>query len=80
MLYVPIGLFLLAAWALVILADYLAIAGCAECSHPAQSPIHFSCRGGACVAARSHHVYRFPGWPYGLVALLSLLYVIAGIR
>jgi hypothetical protein len=74
--FVIVGVILLAVFVLYALADGERIPNCVTCGHPSASPAHYDCRGARC-PARFHHAYQTPDWPFGLLAGLMLLDVVA---
>ena len=74
---VALGLGLVAALAMLLIADREMLRGCI-CGRDAASPAHFPCanrfRRPQCL---NHHPYHSSDWPYGLLALAMIATVAA---
>jgi hypothetical protein len=73
--YIAVGLAAVLLWSLVCGLDRGAVFPCSACGLPGPHPVHYAFRLNS--GPLPHHVYEFPGWPYGLAALLMVGDVVA---
>ncbi len=79
LLYSLVGLFLVAAFGLVVLADGTKWFNCGECGLPYNHPRHFLClrHGTSCRDQRGQHEYKTPARPYLFVVVPMVAVLVA---
>jgi hypothetical protein len=65
------GVWLVAAFLIVVAADARDWWACAQCGDLAEHPIHYACaaHGSRCRQPSSHHEYAKPAWPFVVVTV-----------